>query len=67
MHCNKNQINFHHKQNHVRCIAHIMNLSVQEILKSLKAGEAPNGDEILNDDNDDNGTIPKVSCKIFKC
>ena len=38
--CVENHIAFHHKENHVRCIAHIMNLTVQEILKHIEAGEA---------------------------
>ena len=34
--CIKNHIEFYHKQNHVWCVAYIMNLAVQEILKYLK-------------------------------
>jgi hypothetical protein len=43
----------------VRCIAHIMNLAVQEILKYLKADVIQDESEVLN--NSYIGTIPKVS------
>lgn len=45
--CNKKEINFNHKKNNVCCLAHIINLTVQEILKYIKAGEAQEEDEIL--------------------
>ncbi|CAB4438514.1 unnamed protein product [Rhizophagus irregularis] len=47
--CIKNHIEFHHKQNHVRCIAHVMNLAVLEILKYIKAGKPLDEDIILDD------------------
>jgi hypothetical protein len=53
--CIENRIDFHHKRNHMRCIAHIMNLAVQEILKHIKAGEAQDEDFILQ--NFTSGTI----------
>ncbi|CAB5359159.1 unnamed protein product [Rhizophagus irregularis] len=45
--CQKKNISFDAINNHCRCIAHIMNLAVQEILKQIKAGEAEPEDAIL--------------------
>ena len=67
--CSNKNINFHHKKNHVRCLAHIMNLTCQEILKNIKAGEAQDEDEILKEisnGNDDINVIPKLRKLIVK-
>lgn len=45
--CNKKEINFDHKKNSIRCLAHIINLTVQEILRYIKADDAQEEDEIL--------------------
>ena len=45
--CIKRHIDFYHKRNHVRCIAHIMNLAVQEILKYIKGDNAQEENDIL--------------------
>jgi len=45
--CENEKISFNAIDSHCRCIAHIMNLAVQEILKQIKAGEAQTEDEIL--------------------
>ena len=57
---NKN-ISFDAVDNHCRCIAHIMNLAVQEILRQIKAGEAETEDNILDMDIATGEIIPKVS------
>ncbi|CAB5204061.1 unnamed protein product [Rhizophagus irregularis] len=49
--CSVENINFHHKKNHVRCLAHIMNLTCQEILRNIKAGEAQDENDIFNKGN----------------
>lgn len=46
--CQNKSINFNAVDNHCRCIAHIMNLAVQDILKQIKAEEAESEDTILN-------------------
>jgi hypothetical protein len=61
--CQKKSITFDAANNHCRCIAHIMNLAVQGILKQIKAGEAESENTIL--DNMDmtvttGDIIPKV-------
>ena len=43
----KKEIKFDHKKNNIRCLAHIINLTVQEILKNIKAREAQEEDELL--------------------
>ncbi|GBC10988.2 zinc finger BED domain-containing protein RICESLEEPER 2-like [Rhizophagus irregularis DAOM 181602=DAOM 197198] len=62
--CVENHIAFHHKENHVRCIAHIMNLTVQEILKHIRVGEAQDEniilEELLEKNNKTNDIIPKL-------
>ncbi|CAB5217264.1 unnamed protein product, partial [Rhizophagus irregularis] len=46
--CHKENIFFNAINSHCRCLAHIINLVVQEILKQLKAGEAQTEDDIMN-------------------
>jgi len=51
------------------CLAHIINLTCQEILKNIKAGEAQDEDEILKEisnGNDDINVIPKLRKLIVK-
>jgi hypothetical protein len=62
--CQNESISFDAVGSHCRCIAHIMNIVVQDILKQIKAGEAQTEDFIL--DNIDETIpageiIPKVS------
>lgn len=62
--CQNESILFDAIDSHCRCIAHIMNLAVQDILKQIKAGEAQTEDVIL--DNIDiaitaGEVIPKVN------
>ncbi|GES77459.1 zinc finger BED domain-containing protein DAYSLEEPER-like [Rhizophagus clarus] len=45
--CKKKMINFDHKKKNVYCLAHIINLTVQEILKYIKTGKALEEDKIL--------------------
>ena len=46
--CKNKNISFDAVENHCFCIAHIMNLAMQDILKQIKAGEADIEDIILN-------------------
>jgi len=60
--CEYEGIEFDAKNQRVRCLAHIINLAVQNILKSLKE-EAPNDeDDILEENNSINtsGIVTKV-------
>ena len=57
--CKKEIISFDAIDSHCRCIAHILNLIVQDILKQIKAGEAQTEDEILENITT-RGVIPKV-------
>ena len=62
--CEDKNIFFSAIDNHCHCIAHIMNLAVQDILKQIKAGEAETEDIILdNIDTNVNAKeiIPKVT------
>jgi hypothetical protein len=44
--CKNGDIPFNAKKNHIRCIAHVMNLVVGDILKAIKV-EASQDEEIL--------------------
>lgn len=45
--CSRKKIDFDYKKNNIRCLAHIINLTVQEILKYVKAEDAQEEDKIL--------------------
>ncbi len=71
--CHKKEIKFDHKKNHIRCLAHIINLTVQEILKDIKAGDAQEEDELLElvsqeekENNFNVEIIPKLRRLIVK-
>jgi hypothetical protein len=59
--CKDQHINFTTKNNHIRCLAHIINLAVQDALTSLKVGYLESENEILNQDDHINDIIPKVN------
>ena len=66
--CQDKNISFDAVENHCRCIAHIMNLAVQDILKQIKAGEAEIEDIILNNVDQTitaRDVIPKVTFIIY--
>ena len=65
--CDYEGINFDAKNQRVHCLAHIINLAAQNILKSLKE-EAPNNEiEILEENNSANtmGVISKVIKALY--
>lgn len=57
--CNYEGINFDAKNQRVRCLAHIINLAAQSILKSLNE-EAPNNENENLEENSSNNTIGTV-------
>jgi hypothetical protein len=59
--CKSRNIEFSAYNNHVRCLAHIINLSAQDALSKLKVGYVENENEILNDSGEINDVIPKVN------
>ena len=62
--CKEENICFDAIDSHCRCMAHIINLAVQDILKQIKAGEAQNEDDILESMDSTGEIIPKV-CLIY--
>ena len=64
--CERNKVTFNKKENHIRCIAHIINLAVQACLKELKSGNAEEDDsQLALSDMEVTDLIPKVS--ILSC
>jgi len=63
--CQNRNISFGAINNHCRCIAHIMNLAVQDILRQIKAGEANTEDAILDMAISAGEIIPKVYIYYF--
>ena len=57
--CKEQNIAFTAYENHIRCLAHIINLSAQDALSTLKVGYLENEDEILINDGISE-VIPKV-------
>ena len=71
--CHQKEIKFDHKKNNIRCLAHVINLTVQEILKNIKAGDAQEEDELLElvsqeeqEDDVNVEIIPKLRLLIVK-
>ena len=61
------KIDFHHPKNHVRCLAHMINLTLQEILKFIKAREAQDEHTILEETSEGFiDIIPKLRKLIVK-
>jgi len=58
--CQERSIDFTTKNNHVRCLAHIINLAAQAALSSLKVGYMENENVLLNDTDEITEVIPKV-------
>lgn len=59
--CENRSIAFTGYDNHVRCLAHVINLAAQAALSKLKVDYADNESEILNNNNEINDVIPRVS------
>ncbi|CAB5341703.1 unnamed protein product [Rhizophagus irregularis] len=63
-------IEFDNVNQHVRCLAHIINLAAQEALKSLKATVNTSDDELLNqheniqNNNNQVGVVGSILCKL---
>lgn len=67
--CEEENIEFNRRENHIRCVAHIINLAVQDALKMLKTGNIDEQDLELNESNAQiSDLVPKVSfySYIFK-
>lgn len=58
--CKDRNVDFTVKNNHVRCLAHVINLAAQAALSSLKVGYVENVDELLNNTDEIIDVIPKV-------
>ena len=65
--CQEQNIDFTKKHNHIRCLAHIINLAAQDALSVLKVGyiEFENEVEIYNQVDQVESVIPKVRNYIF--
>lgn len=60
--CEQENIEFNSRENHIRCVAHIINLAIQDALKMLKTGNINEQDFELNESNAPiSDLIPKVS------
>lgn len=58
--CAERNIDFTTKNNHIRCLAHIINLAAQEALSTLKVKYVENEDELLSNNEEISEVIPKV-------
>jgi len=59
--CQSRKIEFTANNNHVRCLAHVINLAAQAALFKLKASYVKNENKILDQDNKISEIISKVS------
>ncbi|GBC50995.2 zinc finger BED domain-containing protein RICESLEEPER 2-like [Rhizophagus irregularis DAOM 181602=DAOM 197198] len=64
--CQEKGINFTAYNNHIRCMAHIINLAAQDALSSLKVGYVESEDEILNQNKEIVDVIPKLRKLVVK-
>jgi hypothetical protein len=58
--CKNQNIDFTQQNNHVRCLAHVINLAAQDALSTLKVRYVDNEIELLNNE-ETSDVIPKVS------
>jgi len=58
--CTDRNIEFTPQNNHIRCLAHIINLAAQDALSTLKVKYVDNENELLNNE-EMSEVIPKVS------
>jgi len=64
--CEEENIKFNRHENHIRCIAHVINLAVQDALKMLKTGNINEQDLELNESNAPiSDLVPKVSDYLY--
>ena len=49
--CEEENIEFNRHKNHIHCVAHIINLAIQDALKMLKMGNIDEQDLELNESN----------------
>lgn len=61
--CKNSDIPFGAKKNHIRCLAHVMNRVVGDILKGVKMEASQDEEELLEDD-DEEATIHEVASKV---
>ena len=64
--CKLENIPFNAKKNHVRCIAHIMNLVVQAILKTINMAALQNESDILEEIEEEKTNSMNLNCGILK-
>lgn len=62
--CKNRNIEFTASNNHVRCLAHVINLATQDALSNLKVGYVESENDILNNNAEIRDVIPKVNKKI---
>ncbi|CAB4409480.1 unnamed protein product [Rhizophagus irregularis] len=58
--CKDQNIEFTAHNNHIRCLAHIINLAAQDALTTLKVKYVNNENELLNND-EVSEVVPKVN------
>jgi hypothetical protein len=59
--CQSRNIKFTTNNNHVRCLAHVINLTAQAALSKLKVCYIESESELLDQDTEISEVIPKVS------
>ena len=59
--CQSRNIKFTANNNHVRCLAHVINLAAQTALSKLKVCYIESESELLDQDTEISEIIPKVS------
>jgi len=59
--CEVRNIEFSACGNHMRCLAHVINLATQTVLSKLKVEYVDNKSEILNNNSEINDVIPKIN------
>jgi hypothetical protein len=62
--CAEEDIPFDSENQHVRCLAHIINLAAQDALSSLNGTGPENEEEILNEEEDDTIVLTNVIKKV---